>query len=156
MLDNTPSQPSKFRTKNWVEMNDYSRRTYNTNSQIKFKTSKLNSSSCNFSDPYILVKGTISIEAQAGHNPNNSNKEVVFKNYAPFTYCISEIYNTQIDKAEDIDVVMPMHNSIEYSNYYSKISESLWQHYRDEIVLTDVGAIANFSAANNSASFKFK
>ena len=61
LLDNTPNQPSKFRTKNWVEINDEPCRTYNTNSQIKFKTSKLRSNLCDYSDAYILVKGTTPI-----------------------------------------------------------------------------------------------
>ena len=83
MLENTPNQSSKFRTKNWVEINDDARGTYNTNSQIKFKTSMLNSSLCDYSDAYTLVKGTISIAAQAGDNPKNNDEEVVFKNCAP-------------------------------------------------------------------------
>ena len=61
MLDNTSNQPSKFRTKNWVEINDESRGTYNTNSHIKFKTTMLKSSLCGYSDAYILVKGTITV-----------------------------------------------------------------------------------------------
>ena len=83
MLENTPNQSSKFRTKNWVEINDDARGTYNTNSQIKFKTSMLNSSLWDYSDAYTLVKGTISIAAQAGDNPKNNDEEVVFKNCAP-------------------------------------------------------------------------
>ena len=59
LLDNTPNQPTKFRTKQWVEINDKLRGTYNTNSQIRFKTSILRSSLCDYSDAYILVKGTI-------------------------------------------------------------------------------------------------
>ena len=59
--DNKSNQPSKFRTKNWVEINDESRGTYNVNSQIKFKTTMLKSSLCDYSDAYILVKGTITI-----------------------------------------------------------------------------------------------
>ena len=58
LLDNTPNQPTKFRTKNWIEINDDARGTYNTNGQIKFKTSMLKSSLCGFSDTYILVRGT--------------------------------------------------------------------------------------------------
>ena len=65
LLDNTPDQPTKFGTKNWIEIDDDLRGTYNTNSQVKFKTSMLRSSLCDYSDPYILVKGTISIAAQA-------------------------------------------------------------------------------------------
>ena len=59
MLENTPNQPSKFRTKKWVEENDESLGTYNVNSQIKFKTSMLRSSLCDYSDAYILVSATI-------------------------------------------------------------------------------------------------
>ena len=65
VLDNKPNQPTKFRTKNWIEINDDLCGTYNTNSQIKFKTSLLRSSLCDYSDTYILAKGTISIAAQA-------------------------------------------------------------------------------------------
>ena len=60
-LDNTPNQPTKLRKKNWVEINDDSRWTYNTNSQIKFKTSMLRSSLCGYSDAFILVSGTLTI-----------------------------------------------------------------------------------------------
>ena len=59
MFGNTPNQPSKFRTKNWVEINDDSLGTYNSNSQIKFKTAMLNSSQCDYNDVHIFIKGTI-------------------------------------------------------------------------------------------------
>ena len=59
LLDNTPNHPTKFKTKNWIEINDESRGTYNTNSQTRFKTSMIRSSLCGYSDAYILVKGTI-------------------------------------------------------------------------------------------------
>ena len=129
LLDNTPNQPTKFRTKNLVEINDESRGRYDTNSQIKFKTSILMSSSCDYSDPYILVSGTITITG-AGNNDamrplDERNKGVIFKNCEPFTDCISEINNTQIDNAKYIDVAMPMYNLIEYSDNYSKTSGSL-------------------------------
>ena len=80
LLGNTPNQPFKFRTKNWVEINDGSWETYivNTNSQIKFKTSMLKSSLCDYSDGYILVKGTITVAntVAIGSTTNNNNKEV--------------------------------------------------------------------------------
>ena len=72
---------------------------------------------CDYSDVYILVKGPISIKAQAGDNPNNENKEVVFKNCAPFTDCISEISNAKIDNDKYTDVTMPIFNLREYSLY---------------------------------------
>ena len=129
MLDNTPNQATKFRTKNGVEINDDLRRTYNANSQIKFKTLMLKSSLCDYSDAYIVVKGTITVpNTGTAAAPNNRNKAVVFKNSAPFTDCISEINNTQIYNAKDIDVVMNMYNLIEYSEIYSQISGSLWKY----------------------------
>ena len=130
LIDDASNQPSKFRTKNWVEINDESRDIYNVNSQIKFKTTMLKSSLCDYSDAYILVKGTISVNntAAAGADANNTGKKVIFKNCAPFTNCISEINNTQVDNAKDIDIVMPMYNLIEYGDNYAKTSESLWQY----------------------------
>ena len=80
----------------------------------------LKSSLYDYSDAYILVKGTVSIAAQAGGNPNNKDKEVVFKNCASSTDCISERNNTKIDNAKDIDGVMSIYNLIEYSDNYSK------------------------------------
>ena len=116
----------------------------------------LKTSLYDYSDVYILVKGTIIVPntAAAAADPNNKNKEVIFKNCAPFTDCISEINNTQLDKPKDIGVVMPIYNLIEYSNDYLKTSESLWQYCRDEPALTDTGAISNFSGS--STLFKFK
>ena len=129
-------QPSKFRTKNWVEINDESRGTYNVNSQIKFKTTMLKSSFCDYSDAYILVKGKITITGRganaADRQADERDKSVEFKNYTPFTNFISEINNTQIDNAKDIDIVTPMYNLIEYSDNYAKTSGSLWQYFRDE------------------------
>ena len=81
LIDDTPNQPSKFRTRNWVEKNDESRGAYNVNSQIKFKTAMLKSSLCDYSDAYILVKGTISANNTTadGAAANNTNKKVIFK-----------------------------------------------------------------------------
>ena len=136
LIDDTLNQPSKFRTRNWVEINDESRGAYNVNSQIKFKTTMLKSSLCDYSDAYILVKGTITITGAgndaAARQADERDKVVIFKNCAPFTNCISEINNTQIDNAKDVDVVMPMYNLIEYSDNYAKTSGSLWQYFRDE------------------------
>ena len=135
LLENTPDQPTTFRTKNWIEINCESRGTYNTNSQIKSKTSMLRSSLCDYSDAYILVNGTIKItgagDDAVARQANERNKEVIFTNCASFTNCISEISNTQMNNAKDLDVVMPMYNLIEYSDNYSKTSGSLWEYYRD-------------------------
>ena len=118
--DNKSNQPSKFRTKNWVEINDESRGTYNVKSQIKFTTTMLKSSLCDYSDAHILVKGTITItgagDDAGARQADERDKDVVFKNCAPFTNCIGEISNTQVDNAKDIDIVMPMYNLIEYND----------------------------------------
>ena len=71
--DDTLNQPSKFRTRNWVEMNDESRGAYNFNNQIKFKTTMLKSSLCDYNDAYILVKGTISIDNTAAQGAAANN-----------------------------------------------------------------------------------
>ena len=132
LIDDTSNQSSKFRTKNWVEIHDESRGAYNVNSEIKFKTPMLKSSLCDYSDAYILVKGTISVNnTAAGAAVNNTNKKLIFKNCAPFTNCINETNNIQVDNAKDIDIVMPMYNLIEYSDNYTKTTRSLWQYCKD-------------------------
>ena len=91
---------------------------------------------CDYSEAYILVSGTIRITgAGADHvatQVDERNKGVTFKNCAPFTNCISEINNTQIDNVKYTDVVLPLYDLIEYSNNYSKTLGSLSQYYSDE------------------------
>ena len=143
------NQPSKFWTKNWVERNDESKGGYTTGSDIKFKTTIIRSSLCDYADAYILVKRTIIITGggdDAARLADERNKGVIFKNCAPFIKCISKINNTEIDNAQDINIVMQMYNLIEYSDKYSKTSGSLWQYYKDE---------PNDNLAN-SESFKSK
>ena len=79
------------------------------------KSPTLRSRLCDYSDSYILVSGTITVAALATVGGNN-NIQVVLKNCAPFTNYISEINDTQIDSAKDINVVMPMYNLIKYSD----------------------------------------
>ena len=127
LLDNASNQPSKFKTKNGVEINDENRGVYNVNSQIKFKTTMLKSSLFDYSDAYTLVKGKIIVNnTGTATAPNNRNKKVIFKNCAQSTNCLSEIDNRQVDNAKDIDIVMPMYNLIEYNDNYSKMPGSLW------------------------------
>ena len=146
----TSNKPCKFRTKNLVEINGESRGAYNVNSQIKFKTTMLKSSLCDYSNAYILVKRTITIagagDDAAARQADERDRGVIFKNCAPFTNCIREINNTQVDNAKDIDTVMPMYNLIEYSDNYVKTSGSLQQYYRDE----------PNNNLGDSESFKFK
>ena len=130
LVGNTPNQWSKFRTKNWVKINDDARGTHNTNSQIKFETKMCKSSLCDDSDTYIFVKGTI--------------------NCAPFTDFVIQISSSQVDNAKDLNKMMLIYNLIEYSDNYSKTSRSLWQYFRDEPGKTDNPAIID------SESFKSK
>ena len=133
LIDDTSNKPSKFRTRNLVEINDESRGAYNVNSQIKFKTTMLKSSLCDYSDAYILVKETISVNntAAQGAAANNTNRKVIFKNCAPFTNCISEINN------------------------YAKTTRSLWQHCKD-IPARNNNEITEFTGGNATDSFNFK
>ena len=145
LLNDESNKPSKFRTKNWVEIDDDIWGAYTPNEQIRFKTSMLRSSLCDYSDAYILAKGNITVNntAVVSADANNTNKKVIFKNCAPFTNCISKINNEQIDNAEYIDIVMPMYNLIEYSNNYSKTAGSLWQYCRDIPAVDDDRDITN-------------
>ena len=158
LIGDAPNHLCKFKTKNWVEINDESRETYNVNSQIKFKTTMLKSSLCDYSDAYILVKGTITVNntVAADADANNTDKKVIFKNCAPFTNYISKINNTQVHNVKDIDIVMPMYNLIEYSDNYAKTFRSLWQYFKDIPAVDNNNAIVNFAESNFANSFNFK
>ena len=110
MLNDATNKPSKFRTRNWVEINDDIKGAYSPNKQIRFKTSMLRSSLCDYGNACILAKGNISVNntAAEGAAANNASKKVIFKNCALFTNCISKINNTQMDNSEYIDIVMQM------------------------------------------------
>ena len=141
-----------------MEINDEARGRYSLNKQIKFKTSMLRSSLCDYSDAYILVKGNITVNntADDGAAANNTNKKVIFKNCTPFTSCISKINNADIDNARYSDIVIPMYNLIEYSDNYSKTSGSLWQDCKEIPCVNIHGNIADFDVANATDSFNFK
>ena len=96
LLNDVSNKPSKFKKRNWVEINDDIRSAYSPNKQIRFKTAMLRSSLCDYGDAYILVKGNISVNntAAADTAANNTTKKVIFINCAPFTNCISKINNT--------------------------------------------------------------
>ena len=133
-----------FVTKKWIEVFDQSGENYSPNKEIKIKMSMLRSDLCNFSDAYIVVEGDIIVA-----EPDNAkrNKAVAFKSNAPFINCISKINGIKIDNAEDLDVVIPMNNLLEYSKNYRKTTGSLWNYYRDE---------PSNPLSSNSKSFKYK
>ena len=158
--DESIKKPSKFKTRNWAEINDEARSTYSPNKQVKFKTSILTSSLCDYGDAYVLVKGNITVNNTNTNNNagavNNTNKKAIFKNCVPFTNCISKINNTQKDSAEYNDIVMPMYNLIKYSDNYSKTSGSLWQYCKDIPAVDNNGAIVDFNGATGTDSFNLK
>ena len=121
------STVSKFVTKKWVEVNDLSSGQYSINKNIRFKTSILRSDLCDYSDAYIIIKGRTNVKATA--NRDIEEKDIAFKNNAPFRSCITKISITLIDNAEDFDIVIPMYNLLEFSQNYS----ILWNYYRDDI-----------------------
>ena len=125
-----------MRRKNCVEINDYAYETYNTNSQIRLKTSILKSVLCDYSDACILVSGTMEVTgAEADHAAkrlDKRNKGVIIKNCVPLTDYISEINNTQVDNAKYLDVAMSVYNLIEHSDNFSKRSGSLWHYCRGD------------------------
>ena len=130
-----------FATIKWIEVYDQLEGNYNVNKEIRIKTSMLRSDLCDFSDAYIVVKGNTTVTKKAftaddidapnntaanviATNTANNNafgeKKLVFKNNAPFINCISKINGVKIDNAEDLDIVMPMYNLLEYSKNYKK------------------------------------
>ena len=108
-----------------------------------------------FSDAYIVVKGIVTVSDDE-RDRDKMNRQVILKNNTPFISCISKINGVLVDNAEDLDIVMPMYNLLEYSKNYSKTSASLWNYYRDE--LTDETNHNNGPNKNviNSKSFKYK
>ena len=146
----------RFITKKWIEVQSQSGNTYNTSKPIRFKTSMLRSDLCDYPDTYVWVKGKITVT-----NPNdnpNFNKELTLKNSAPFISCISKINGELVENAEDLDIVIPMYNLLEYSKNYEKTSGSLFNYYRDEPSEATIGAGNNTIniSIRNSKSFDYK
>ena len=117
LLGSQSEKLSKFVTREHVRVNSLSN-TYNENRSIRFKTPTLRSDLCNYTDAYILINGTIEVE---GANPRDrQNRPVILKNNAPFISCITKINGELIEDAEDLDIVMPIYNLLEYSKNYKK------------------------------------
>ena len=156
LLDSEHDEVPRCITKKWTEVQSQSGNTYNASKPIRFQTSMLTSDLCDYSDVYVWVKGKITVT-----NPNNNanfDRRLTLKINAPFISCISKINGELVENAEDLDIVMPMYNLLEYSKNYEKTSGSLFNYYRDEPnkaeIANDNGAI-NISI-RNSKSFDYK
>ena len=157
--DNESEQLSNFVTRQYVKVNSLLD-TYNENKSIRFKTPMLRSNLCDYSDAYILVKGTITVTAPGANNGVNNirdkkNRSLILKNNAPFVSCITRINGELIEDANDLDIAMPMYNLLEYSKNYRKTIGSLYNYYRDELTNDDNDNFANINVVN-SATFKYK
>ena len=158
--DNESEKLSKFVTREYVRVNSLSN-TYNENKSIRFKTPMLRSNLCDYSDAYILVKGTITVTAPGVNNNANNirdkrNRPLILKIYVPFVSCITRINGELIEDADDLDIVMSMYNLLEYSKNYRKTIGLLYNYYRDE--LSDDADDNNFDNIKivNSNTFKYK
>ena len=126
----------------------------------QFKTPMLRSSLCDYSDAYILVKGTITVMAPGANNGANNirdkkNRPLILKNSAPFVSCITRINGELIEDADDLDIVMPTYNLLEHSKNYRKTIGSLYNYYRDELI-NDGNDNFNNRNVVNSEAFKYK
>ena len=158
--DNESEKLPKFVTREYVRVNSLSN-TYNENKSIRFKTPMLRSNLCDYSDAYILVKGTSTVTAPGVNNNANNirdkiNRPLILKSNAPFGSCITRINGELIEDADDLDIVMSMYNLLEYSTNYRKTIGSLYNYYRDE--LSDDADDNNFDNIKvvNSNTFKYK
>ena len=151
--DNESEKLSKFITREYVRDNSLSN-TYNENKSIRFKTPMLRSNLCNYSDAYILVKDIITVTGN--HPRDRQNRPLILKNNGPIISCITTINGELIEDADDLDIVMPMYNLLEYSKNYRKTIGSFYNYYRDE--LSDDANNDNFANINvvNSEVFKYK
>ena len=158
--DNESEKLSKFITRQYIEVSSLSN-TYNENKSIRFKTPMLRTNLCDYSDAYILVKGTITVTAPGVNNNADNirdkrNRPLILKNNAPFVSCITRINGKLIEDADDLDIVMSMYNLLEYSKNYRKTIGSLYNYYRDE--LGDDADNNNFDNIKvvNSNTFNYK
>ena len=144
---------SKFVTRKWYVINDQNNGQYGTgnenDSTIKFETIVIKLNLCDYSDAYILVTRDIKVTGIA------ADINVAFKNCAPFTKCVTHINDEHVETAENLDIIMPMYNLIEYSDNYPDSSGSLYQFKRDESPMNNAGNLLNVPL-DNSTSFKYK
>ena len=145
LLNDSRNEESKFATKKWYVIDSQTTKgKYKQGDVIKFETETIKSSLCDYSDPFILVTGNITVTS-------NSDTDVAFKNCAPFSTCKTVIIDVFVDEASHIYIAMPMYNLIKYSDNYSDTSGSLWQFKLDEVSVNN----ADLTIVN-SKSFKCK
>ena len=164
LLDKDDTDSKHFATKKWYIINDENNTNYGVNKDsglnnpdtIKYDTRVLKTKLCDYAEAYILVDGTIRAEAEgtplAAPLANIANARLTFKNCAPFTKCNLDINDEHVDTAENLDIVMPMYNLIEYSDNYQDSSATLYQYKLDK----PPDDIANDLAQDNSTSFDYK
>ena len=153
LLNDSEELNSKFATRKWYIINDQnngqSGKGNENDSTIKFETKVIKPNLCDYSDAYILVTGDIKVTGIAVET------NVAFKNCAPFTRCVTHVNDEDVKTAENLDIIMPICNLIEYSGNYADSSGSLYQFKRDESPTNDHGNLFNV-ALDNSAFFKYK
>ena len=156
LLGSESENLSKFVTREYVRVNSLSN-TYNENKSIRFKTPMLRSDLCEYADAYIYSCGTITVTAAAGANNirDKKNRKLILKNNAPFVSCITRINGELTEDADDLDIVMPMYNLLEYSKNYRKTIGSLYNYYRDELTNDNNNNFANRNVVNSN-TFKYK
>ena len=120
----------KFTTAKWIEIFYQSNGTYNKNKDIRFKTNQLRNDLCDFNDAYIVVTGKITA-TNPGNDDNVYNRNVSFKNSAPFFNCTLRINSPLVEDAQDLDIVIPMYNVLYYSKNFKKTTGSFWNYYPD-------------------------
>ena len=125
LLNVSDNENSKFATKKWYIIDSEWKGNYSPEDEIKFLTSSLESSLCDYSDAYSLVTGNINVTG------GDNKTKVAFKDCAPFKKYRTEANETFVDDANFINITMPMYNFIEYSDNYSDTSGRLWQFKRD-------------------------
>ena len=157
LLSEESEKLSKFVTREYVKVNSLSG-TYNKNKSIRFKTPMLRSNLCDYSDAIILVKSTITVTANRDNNNANNirnkrNRLLILKNNAAFVSFITRINSELIEDAEDLDIVMPMYNLLEYRKNYRKAIGSFYNYYRDELGGNDNNNDDNIV---NSDTFRYK
>ena len=153
LLNGSENESSKLATRKWHIINDQNNGQYGeggkNDSTIKFETKAIKPNLFDYSDAYILV--TRNITATNG----DANTKVPFKNCAPFRRCVTHINDEHVETAENLDIIMPMNNLLEYSDNYADSSGSLQQFKRGEQDITAAG-IPNGVTTDNSSSFKYK